>query len=329
METSERQEASSEDIFEIAAEHATSRVPITSAGVRAGELRESLYGNAYDCASVIVVCDAGAFLGILPIEALVAAAADCTVGELMDRNAPTVKPGTDQEAAAWQAVRSGESALSVVDATGGFVGVITADKLLAVLLQEHEEDMARIGGFLKNSTIAHLASEEPLHRRLWHRVPWLLLGLVGFFLAADVIGYFEAALQEHLLLAFFVPGIVYIAGAVGTQTVTVVVRGLSVGISISRILVLEAVTGLVIGLALALVVTPYISWRWGEFDVAMVVGLTVFITCAIATVLAMLIPWLFDRWHIDPAFGSGPIATIAEDLASLVIYFTIALILLG
>jgi magnesium transporter len=228
--------------------------------------------------------------------------------------------------AAWHAVKGGQSALSVVDEHGRFVGIISPDRLLAVLLQEHDEDMARLGGFLKNSTIARLASEESVRRRFWHRLPWLVLGLLGFFIAADIIAYFEVALKEKLVLAFFIPGIVYLADAVGTQTETVVIRGLSVGIGIGRVVLLEAITGLIIGLALSVIAAPFIFWRWGDADVALAVGLSIFTACSIATVVAMLIPWVLSRFSIDPAFGSGPVATVVQDLLSISLYFLIAIL---
>lgn len=247
----------------------------------------------------------------------------------MDANAPSVHPDADKEVALWHAVQHGEAALSVVDETGRFVGVIPPDQLLAVLLQEHDEDLARLGGYLKSSTTARLASEEPVHRRFWHRVPWLLLGLAGALFAADIIGYFEAALEKTLLLAFFMPGIVYLANAVGTQTETVVVRGLSVGVSIRRIVKLELITGLLIGLALACIAGPFIWWRWGNIEVALTVALAIFAASSVATIVAMLFPWLLNRINVDPAFGSGPLATVVQDLLSIVLYFVIATLILS
>lgn len=314
--------------FEIASEHASRRVPIAAATDRIGDLRRVLPGQRFDCASHIAVCEGERLIGVLRIEDLLAAADDRLVAEVMDREAPTVMPGTDQEVAAWHAVQHGESALSVVDQTGRFVGIIPPHRLIAVLLQEHDEDIARLGGFLKGSSVARLASEEPLRRRFWHRLPWLLIGLIGALFAADIVGRFETQLREKLLLAFFIPGIVYLADAVGTQTETVVVRGLSVGVRIERVLLLETLTGVGVGLALALVAAPFVWWRWGDAGVALTVGLALFAACSIATLIAMALPWLFDRSGLDPAFGAGPLATVIQDLLSIVLYFSVAVLVL-
>jgi magnesium transporter len=167
----------------------------------------------------------------------------------MDAKPPVVSPGVDQEVAAWTAVRHGESSLAVVDERGRFLGLIPPRRLLEVLLSEHEEDMARVVGVLVTGTEARLAAEEAVMRRLWHRIPWLLIGLVGAILSADLVSLFHAQLEKHVILAFFVPGIVYLADAVGTQTETLVIRGLSVGIPIARTVRRELITGALVGVA--------------------------------------------------------------------------------
>ncbi|NTW36339.1 MAG: magnesium transporter [Syntrophobacteraceae bacterium] len=268
--------------FETAAEHACARVPVASPIHRAGDLRQALVGQLYESASHIVVCEGDKFLGILRIEDLLAAPTDSLVGSLMDREAPVVAPGVDQEVAAWHAVRNEEAALSVVDREGRFVGIIPPHRLLAVLLSEHEEDLSRLGGFLRSTSAARITSEEPVGRRFRHRVPWLLVGLGGALLAADFVGWFEAQLQHKVMLAFFIPGIVYLADAVGTQTETVVVRGLSLGVAMRQMAGRELLAGLAIGLALAVVSGPLVWWRWGEGDIALCVGLSLFAACSTA-----------------------------------------------
>jgi magnesium transporter len=315
--------------FESAAQHVSTGVPVAAPTHRAGELRLELVGRRYECASHVVVCEGERFLGIVRIEDLLCARANAALADLMDRDAPVVAPGVDQEVAAWHAVRHGESALSVVDADGRFMGVIPPHRLLAVLLSEHEEDLSRLGGFLKSTAVARTTSEEPVERRFRHRLPWLLLGLGGALLAARFVGWFETQLQERVMLAFFVPGIVYLADAVGTQTETVVVRGLSVGVSIRQMVGRELLAGLVIGLSMALVGGPLVWWGWGQPDIAWCVGLSMFAACSTATLAAMALPWMFDSIGLDPAFGSGPLATVVQDLASILIYFAVASVVLG
>jgi magnesium transporter len=310
--------------FETAARHATREVPLVNPRQRIGDVREMLIGRRYESASHIVVCEAERFCGVIRVEDALAAPVDALVESVMDPRPPVVAPGTDQEVAAWRAVRHQESALSVVDSDGRFAGIIPPHRLIEVLLSEHEEDLSRLGGFLKDTSTARTTSEEPARRRFRHRFPWLLVGLAGALLAADVVGTFEAQLQINILFAFFVPGIVYLADAVGTQTETIVVRGLSLGVPIRRMISRELLAGLAIGAALALFAGPVVWWRWGDPDVALSVGLSVLAACSTATVAAMALPWLFEVSGFDPAFGSGPLATVVQDLLSIWIYLSIS-----
>lgn len=307
-----------------AAAHASGRVPTAGPDDRVDAVLAGMRGRRFDSASVIAVCAEGRLAGLVTLERLLAAPPTARMVEVMDADPPLVAPHTDQERAAWIAVRHGEPGLAVADDHGRFIGLIPPQRLLSVLLAEHDEDMARLGGYLVTTASARAASEERVRRRLWHRLPWLLIGLAGALLSAGVVGAFEETLERQVLLAFFVPGVVYLADAVGTQTETLVVRGLSVGVGIGRVAVREAVTGLLIGGLLAAAALPITVWLWGDVRVAAAVALALFAACSIATVVAMALPWLFDRLGRDPAYGSGPLATVVQDLLSILIYLVIA-----
>ncbi|GLZ27924.1 hypothetical protein Lesp02_01140 [Lentzea sp. NBRC 105346] len=310
--------------LDTAAAHASANVPVVSAENTANEALEAVLGKRFDSASVLAVCRDDALVGLLTIERLLAAPGEAVIGDLMDPAPPTVHPGADQEHVAWQAVQHAEPGLAVVDGTGRFRGLIPPQRLLAVLLEEHDEDLARLGGFLSSSASARLASTEPVGRRLWHRLPWLLVGLVGALLSAVVVGGYEELLARQVLVAFFVPGVVYIADAIGTQTEALVIRGLSVGVGIARVAVREVLTGVLLGAVLAALAFPVIVLVWGDVLVAWAVAIALLAASSIATAVAMALPWLFHRLGRDPAFGSGPLATVVQDLLSVLIYFVIA-----
>jgi magnesium transporter len=166
--------------------------------------------------------------------------------------------------------------------------------------------------------------EEPVARRLWHRLPWLVLGLAGAALSAWVVGLFEGRLTADVQLAFFIPGVIYLADAVGTQTEALVIRGLSVGASMRTALRLEALTGAVVGLLLGVLTFGAVWLVLGSLDLALAVALSLFAACCVATLVAGALPWFLHRRGKDPAFGSGPLATVIQDLLSLVIYFAVA-----
>jgi magnesium transporter len=147
--------------------------------------------------------------------------------------------------------------------------------------------------------------------------------------AAQIVRVFKVELEETVALAFFLPGIVYMADAVGTQTETLVIRGLSVGVPVRRILRLEVVTGVLIGGLLSLGIFPLALAITGDASLAFVVALSLLASAMCATVIAMTLPWAMNRLGLDPAFGSGPLATVLQDLVSILIYFGIAVALIS
>lgn len=315
-------------------QYLVANVPLCSPDTPLEAVRTMLLGRTFDSAVDIAVVEQDGsgphhLVGLLPVETVLAAAAGTTARDLMDDDPPVVAPGLDQEKAAWKATRHGESSLAVVDAQGRFLGLVPPARLLSVLLRAHDRDLTRLGGFLRSSRAARHAMDEPVPARLWHRLPWLLLGLAGSAGAAALVRGFEADLTSQLALAFFMPGIVYMADAVGTQTEALVIRGLSVGVPIRRVFRLETLTGLLVGVLLGVVTLPAVWLTTGSAGLGITVATSLLAACAVATVVAMSLPWLMTLLHRDPAFGSGPLATVVQDLLSLVIYFLVAAAVLG
>lgn len=314
--------------FGTAEAHLCRNIPVLSPASTAGHVRTELIGKSFELASDLAVCEAGRFVGLVTIEKLLAANEDASIDELMDHDPPVVHLSEDQEIATWKAVQHGERSIAVVGDGQHFRGLIPPQRLLAVLLQEHHEDMARLVGVMHSTQDARTPLEESIGRRFIHRLPWLLVGLAGALLTADVIGWFERDLQTNMMLAFFLPTIVYVADAVGTQTETLAIRGLSVGMPIGGIAWREVITGCAIGVGLALVAGPVMLWRWGAADIALIVALAMVAACGVATGVALVLPWMISRLGADPAYGSGPLATVLQDLLSIVIYLSIAAVAL-
>jgi magnesium transporter len=308
----------------IAWSHATTRVPTTHPEQLAGDVRAALAGSEFECADDLAVLREGRLAGILPIERLLAAAAGDRVSAIMDADPPAVTPGADQESVAWEMVRRGESSVAVVDGEGRFIGLVPPHRMLRVLLTEHDEDVARIGGYLASTQRARQAAEEPVARRLWHRLPWLLVGLAGAFAAAVIVGEYDEQIEREVLLAFFLPGVVYMSSAIGTQTQTVVIRAFSVGVTMRDTLLRELICGFLLAVAIAAAFVPIALAGWGEADVAVGVALALLASSLVATLIALSLPWAFQRLGADPAFGSGPLATVLQDIFTIAIYFGVA-----
>jgi magnesium transporter len=307
----------------------TGNVPRAAASTTAAEALTALRGRSFDCAVDLVVCDGDRLVGLVPLERLLASGPDAPLADLIDGAPQVVSETTDQEVALREAVRRRGRSVAVTDGDGRFLGLVPPQELLEALEQEHEEDLARLGGFLAGASLARTASMEAVARRLWHRLPWLALGLAGAMLSAGIVASFEDQLRTEVLLAFFVPAVVYMADAVGTQTETVVIRGMSVGIAMRDVFGRELVTGLAIGVLLAVAFFAFVLALWGELRIAASVSLALFVSASIATLVAMLLPYALARLGRDPAFGSGPLATVIQDLLSIVVYFAIAAALVG
>jgi magnesium transporter len=314
---------------ESAAGHVVRRVPVASGGSTVASVVAALSGARLDAADALYVVDAtGRLEGLVPLVELLAADPAAVVRGIMRAPAPHVSPDSDQEQAALTAIRHDLTAVPVVDAGGAFLGVVPASALLDILRREHVEDIHRLAGIQRETAHARGALEMPPARRARDRLPWLLAGLVGSMMASLVVARFERLLAAQISVAFFVPAIVYLADAVGTQTEAVAVRGLSVShMPLRRLLAGELRTGLIIGLTLAALSFPMVTLVVGEPRLAAAVALAVLLAGALASTIGLLLPWLLSHTGRDPAFGSGPLATVVQDVLSLVVYFAVVSLL--
>jgi len=289
----------------------------------AAALRERLRHGASPGWDLVCVVDADdRLLGALTAQDLAALPDTTPVGGVMRHGGPQVSPGLDQEHVASHALHHHVTAMPVVDAQGRLLGVVGPAALMDILRREHVEDLHRLSGISRETAQARHAIEDPPLRRARHRLPWLLVGLAGSVVATWVVARFETALAAKPALAFFVPGLVYLADAIGTQSEAVAVRGLSLSrFGLARLVGSELRTGLLIGLVLGLLAFPMVWFAFREMRLAAAVAAALASASAVASVLGLALPWLLNRSGLDPAYGSGPLATIVQDVLSLLIYF--------
>ena len=299
--------------------------PALRAGVHdtAGVLRQRLSTSAAAPWDLLcVVDDDERLIGVLTPTELLSLPDERLLVQAARRDHPHADPGIDQERLASLALAHHLTAVPVVDAAGRLVGVVGAAALMAILRREHVEDLHRLAGITRETQQARHALESPPLRRVRHRLPWLIAGLAGSVVATSIVAGFESALSSKPAIAFFVPGLVYLADAIGTQSEAVAVRGLSLtNVGLARLLGGELRSGLLIGLVLALLAFPMVWAGFGELRLAGAVALSLAGASAVASVLGLLLPWLLGRLGSDPAYGSGPLATIVQDVLSLLIYF--------
>jgi len=303
---------------------------VAHAGETAHDVRARIRKAGKTRWELLCVVDADErLIGTMTAAELLALPDDADVaGPALKRGGPHVLPGADQERMASVALHHEVVAMPVVDEGGRLVGVVGPARLMRILRREHVEDLHRLAGITRETEQvagaqeALEALEEPPMRRVRHRLPWLLVGLAGSMLATLVVARFETALAAKPALAFFVPGLVYLADAIGTQTEAVAVRGLSLShAGLARLLGGELRTGALIGGVLGLLSLPMVWAVFGEMRLAVAVALALASASLVASSLGLLLPWLLSRLRSDPAYGSGPLATIVQDVLSLLIYF--------
>ena len=304
-------------------------VPTCGPGDTADEVIDALVGESWQSAATVYVVEDGALVGRVDVETLLESAGETSAAALMEPADARLHPGVDREGAIRLAIRTDRDELPVVDPDGRLVGAVTAGSIIDTMHREHVEDVL-LGAGISGSgrRISELATSR-VGAAVRGRAPWLLFGLVvGLFLSL-VTSFFEAALRETVALAFFLPVVAYVADSVGTQSEAIAVRTFAIadvdyGAYLRREVAVGFVVGAMIGVlgavgAVAIASSPRIG---------AVVGLSLFASSAVATVLATLVPIGFVALDLDPALGSGPLATALQDFVSVVVYFALAVSLL-
>lgn len=308
----------------------TSKVPRVHSDATMGEVRTMLAKEAKNIETlhyVYVLDDSDKLTGVLSIRELFLHPSSARIGEVCRRkDLLSVHPVTHQERAAYMALRHGIKAVPVIDHDHTFLGAIGSDRLLRILYKETHEDLLRRAGVHHRHPMFDSILTLPLHTSILHRLPWLLLGLVGGVFAAQVVSFFEHTLERNLIIAAFIPLIVYMSGAVGAQTVAFIIRDLALDrkIPFLRYFLRQLFVVTVIGTVCALALFGLSMMLYGNMQVSAVLAVSLVAAVLSSLVTGLLIPILFSRFRADPANASGPVATIIQDILSLVIYFLIA-----
>jgi len=278
---------------------------------------------------IYVVDDARQFLGVLSLRQLLLASADTPVVELIARETVAVRVDTDQEEAARLLTERNLLALPVLDADGRLAGIITEDDVADVLVEEATEDMERLGGSQPLETPYRHATIPLLFRK---RIVWLLALFVAEAYTGSVMRLFEAELEQVVALAFFVPLLLGTGGNVGSQITTTLVRAMAVDNlrlrDVRWVLTKETGTGLLIGAVMAAVAYVRAEILGVGADVALVVAITIAVISVWSSIVAAILPMGLRRLGFDPTVVSAPFITTLVDGTGLIIYFTIAKVVL-
>jgi magnesium transporter len=276
-------------------------------------------------------------VGVVSFRDLFSAPGDQPIAEVMTREVDCVPEEMDQEEVSRVISGTGLLALPVVDAERRMKGIVTLDDIVHVVQEEATEDVQRFGGV---QTLEQPYLQTGLLTMIRKRALWLAALFVGEMLTASAMGYYEDAIARAVVLALFVPLIISSGGNSGSQAATLVIRAMALGeVSLRdwwRIMRREVLTGLALGLILAAIgLTRVLLWQglfqsYGDhyFLVGVTVALSLIGVVMWGTLSGSMLPFLLRGIGLDPASASAPFVATLVDVSGLVIYFSVASLVL-
>ena len=254
----------------------------------------------------------------------------------MEKDFIYVNPEDDQEKVANIVSEYNYLALPVLNEEQELIGIITVDDVMDVIREEATEDMLKMAGAGDDEDILL----KPVIENAKTRFPWLMPSWIGGLLAMCIISFFEGFMTEYLILASFIPIIIGMGGNIGTQTSTIIVRGIATGhVNINefyKVILKEIRVGMTLGIIYGILL-GCLGWLMSTFialqgPIATVLGITVgisiFLSMLIGCAVASFIPILLYKMELDPAIATGPFVTTAIDILGVLVYFLTASLLL-
>lgn len=306
----------------------TGNVPVIKKNLTIAELETYLQKETVNFESInyiYIVNGDGLLEGVLSIKEMYRLGKSTVVGDVMVKDVISVRSHTDQERVAYLALKHNLKAVPVIDKDSKFLGVITPDVIMSILDTEAVENILRFGGITHFGNFDNIF-KLPLLVSLKHRLPWLIIGLFGGILASGIISGFEEILKQNLLLVAFIPLIVYMASATGTQMEAFVIRDLAIEPKTKFIpyFVRQLLVVFVIGVIASLVLYGISFVMHGDASISLILAVALMLAILSSVVTGLAIPFMFEKISLDPANASGPIATILQDILSILVYFTVA-----
>ena len=278
--------------------------------------------------SIYVVDDQDKLIGRLSLKDLLTTSARTPISEVYIKKLNFVKVDTEDVEVARIMQKYDLEAIPVVDELGRLVGRITIDDIIDVIKDEADKDYQLAAGISQD-----VEADDSILELTKARLPWLVLALLGGFISVRTLGLFEGAMLQHGKLFFFTPLIAAMAGNVGVQSSAIIVQGLAnntlSGTLFNRLLK-EVSLSLLNGLILATILFLGSHFLLNvEIIIGIVITIALVSVIIIASLIGTFIPLLLDKYGIDPALATGPFITTSNDICGILIYFSIAKLILG
>lgn len=277
-----------------------------------------------------VIDEANKLVGVLSLRELIVAAPQTLVSNIMHKKIISVNVHEDQEEVARVVTKYNFLAVPVVDDNNELLGIITVDDIIDVIHEEATEDIYRLAG---TQEIAEEDTVKRIKSSLKARLPWLFITMIGGMLSGSVLSGFETTISQVVALTFFIPLLMGMGGNVGTQSSTLVVRGLATGNidseELIKTILKESLVGISIGIILGFLVSG-VAYLWqGNPFLGFIVGLAMFFNVLTAATIGTLVPLVFKRLGVDPAVASAPFISTTVDVTGLLIYATLTTVFIG
>jgi magnesium transporter len=278
--------------------------------------------------SIYVVDDEDRLKGRLSLKDLLTTSTKTQIVDIYIKKLTFVKVDTEDVEVARIMQKYDLEAIPVVDEMGRLVGRITIDDIIDVIKDEADKDYQMAAGISQD-----VEADDSILELTKARLPWLVLALLGGFISVKVLGLFEGAMVNHANLFFFTPLIAAMAGNVGVQSSAIIVQGLAnntlSGTLFNR-LIKEVSLTLLNGFILATILFLGSHFLLGvQLDVCLTVSISLVSVIIIASLIGTFVPLLLEKYGIDPALATGPFITTSNDICGILIYFSIAKLILG
>ena len=283
--------------------------------------------------NVLYVCENERLVGVLSLRDLLRAQGQQRLKDIMIRDIVSIPADMDQEEVARLVGKYDFTALPVVLPDGTMAGIVTVDDVVDILNEEQTEDLLKQSGISAEPGMANLSYfSVPLWRVVRSRVGWLMLLFIGGTLTGEILRSAETSLHQVTALATFIPLLIGTGGNTGAQSVSTIIRAIALGEVRGRdlllVLVRELCGGLLLGILLGSIAFVWTRARGNSLELSLVVALTVVAVCTWANLMGSLIPMAAHKFKIDPALVSAPLITTLVDATGLIIYLSIAKLLL-
>lgn len=265
--------------------------------------------------------------GVVSLRDIVSSSFDTNMLEITNPNVISVHYDEDQEQVAKLFEKYGFVMMPVVDEEFHMLGVITVDDIMDVIQEETTEDIHRLGQVGKEERI-----DSKLGESLKSRLPWLIINLFTAVLAASVVSYFEGTISQVVSLATIMPIVTGMGGNAGTQSLTIVVRGLSLGELTKEnavlILMKEIGVGMFSGIVIGILIALGAMVFEGNPIFGLVTGVAMFLNMILANIAGYFIPVILEKCHVDPALASGVFVTTVTDVLGFLFFLGLATVAL-